>query len=125
MPRSLGSSRQSMIFNGPATAAHARRVATACIIIIFACSRSRSTTFPSAAHRPVARSNARHAGIPLPKGPLLEFISDDGSADLNAPVYGGHTASGGSNSDAAGSLTLQRQGGLRRRRIRSLRLHCL
>ncbi|HVI64360.1 MAG TPA: YbhB/YbcL family Raf kinase inhibitor-like protein [Bradyrhizobium sp.] len=27
----LGSSRQSMIFNGPATAAHARRVATACI----------------------------------------------------------------------------------------------
>jgi phosphatidylethanolamine-binding protein (PEBP) family uncharacterized protein len=27
--------------NGPATAAHARRVATACIIIIFGCSRSR------------------------------------------------------------------------------------
>ena len=120
----LGSSRQSMIFNGPATAAHARRVATACIIIIFACSRSRSTTFPSAAHRPVARSNARHAGIPLPKGPLLGFTSDDGSAVLNAPVYGPH---------GEWRLQLRRSrqptsttaGGLRRRRIRSLRLHCL
>jgi Phosphatidylethanolamine-binding protein len=30
------------------------------------------------------KSNARHAGIPLPKGPLSEFISDDGSAVLNA-----------------------------------------
>jgi hypothetical protein len=67
MPSSLGSSRQSMIFNGPATAVHARRVATACIIIIFGCSRSRSTTCPSAAHRPVVKSNARQAGIPLPK----------------------------------------------------------
>jgi phosphatidylethanolamine-binding protein (PEBP) family uncharacterized protein len=54
-------------FNGPATAAHARRVAAACIIINFGCSRSRSTTFPSAAHRPVVRSNARHEPIPLPK----------------------------------------------------------
>src|SRR5262245_56224353 len=87
MPSSLGSSRQSMIFNGPATAAHARRVATGCIIIIFGCSRSRSTTCPSAANHPVVRSNARHAGIPLSRGPLLEFISDDGSAVLNSPAF--------------------------------------
>src|SRR5262252_9186930 len=83
-----------MIFNGPVTAAHARRVAMACIIIIFGCSRSRSTTFPSAADRPVVRSNAGHAAIPLLKWPLWEFISDDGSAVLHAPVYGGHMATG-------------------------------
>jgi hypothetical protein len=43
--------------------------------------------FPSAADRPVVRSNAGHAAIPLPKWPLWEFISDDGSAVLHARVY--------------------------------------
>jgi hypothetical protein len=62
-----GLSRRSMIFTNTATAAHAPGLATAPIIIISDCWRSGSTTCQSVAHRPVVRSNARHASTPLLK----------------------------------------------------------